>query len=880
MSEKMKKKSLLWGHETGGHVNSVSTSSDGSYVAAGCFDEKVYFFDRNGKLLWSHKTDDDVYSVSTSSDGSYVAAGSKDKKVYFFDREGELLWNHGTGGVVESVSTSSDGSYVAAGSWDTKVYFFDRNGKLLWNHGTGGVVESVSTSSDGSYVAAGSWDTKVYFFDRNGKLLWNHGTGGVVESVSTSSDGSYVAAGSGYWDKKVYFFDRKGNLLWSHKTGGFMGVVDSVSTSSDGSYVAAGSKDKKVYFFNRDGKLLWTHKADKPVWSVSTSSDGSYVAAGSRDKKVYFFDRDGNLLWSHNTGNYVESVSTSSDGSYVAAGSGDKVYFFRIEIVWQKKASTAISELKAAINEADKLGIDTRGFNRIEQVFAEEDYEKAYKEAEKLKLEISNKKRLNQHKQLLENTLDIVVPERIVYGSTAKIQLRIKGVEEPLEELSVDLSEAEEYFKLSESSITFPTIKPGMDIAKEVELEPLFQGSFNFNLKVSAGEAELAKEASIEVGKEESYREEVAPSDFTPRPTHTSSFPPELEEYYEDPEYIGKGGFARVFKVKRKSDGEEVAVKVPISLDASTGRSFMKEITVWQRLNHENIVSLQDVNIMPVPYLEMELCEGGSLEDISKPMEPEEAATVVLDIAEGLKHAHSMQRIHRDLKPGNILLKGGAPKITDWGLSKVMAESKHSSKYGFSPMYAAPEQISPKKFGRPEERTDIWQLGVVFYELLTGKPPFEGGDMVEITSAIVMEEPQSLAEINPELKELEPIVHLCLQKSPDDRYSDMEGFQGALADYLGKEYKKSLKQSVSQGNMKRSAFYCGKLCLVYARIGDMKEVLKFANDLKYYANSNLQGEVEGLIENARHRMEEGMGPDEDFNKKLEVLIHQLRMGWK
>ncbi len=84
----------------------------------------------------------------------------------------------------------------------------------------------------------------------------------------------------------------------------------------------------------------------------------------------------------------------------------------------------------------------------------------------------------------------------------------------------------------------------------------------------------------------------MTPADLSLHPSHTSSFPSELEELYDSPFLIGKGGFARVFKAKRKSDGKWVAVKVPISLDVSTGRSFIKEITAWQRLDHENIVRL------------------------------------------------------------------------------------------------------------------------------------------------------------------------------------------------------------------------------------------------------------------------------------------------
>ncbi|GEM_PF-3346874 len=156
---------LLWSYETGGLVNSVSVSSDGSYIAAGSDDTKVYFFNREGKLIWGYKTGYPVCSVSVSSDGSYIAAGSMDYNVYYFNREGKLIWSYETGDQVWGVSVSSDGSYIAAGSRDNNTYFFNREGKLIWSYKTGKDVKSVSVSSDGSYIAAGSGDNNVYFFD-------------------------------------------------------------------------------------------------------------------------------------------------------------------------------------------------------------------------------------------------------------------------------------------------------------------------------------------------------------------------------------------------------------------------------------------------------------------------------------------------------------------------------------------------------------------------------------------------------------------------------------------------------------------------------------------------------------------------------------------
>jgi S-layer protein (TIGR01567 family) len=357
------------------------------------------------------------------------------------------------------------------------------------------------------------------------------------------------------------------------------------------------------------------------------------------------------------------------------------------------------------------------------------------------------------------------------------------------------------------------------------------------------------------------------------------SFPPELNHLYTSAELIGSGGFARVFKAKRK-DGRVVAVKIPLNLDEATGRSFLREITSWQRLAHRNIVSLHDANILPIPYLELEYLEGGNLEDIQKPLEIAKACEIVFDIAEGLKYAHKQGIVHRDLKPHNILLtKEQVPKITDWGLSRVIAESKSSSQYSFSPVYAAPEQVSPKKFGKPDERTDIYQLGVIFYNLLTNELPFKGEDLTEIATAIALEAPVLPSSLNPEAQEVEHIVLTCIAKRKEDRYQSAGELQKELAEFIKRDYKESLKLSLGAGDMKRSAFYCAELCLVHARFGDVKEALKFALDLKNYAGGEAGKDVDALAEGLKFRMEKGLSIDEELFNKIEVVLHQVKMGW-
>jgi hypothetical protein len=252
--------------------------------------------------------------------------------------------------------------------------------------------------------------------------------------------------------------------------------------------------------------------------------------------------------------------------------------------------------------------------------------------------------------------------------------------------------------------------------------------------------------------------------------------PEELNDRYMDAELVGSGGMAYVFRARRRQDGALVAVKVPTRYDEVTGHSFIREMDIWKSLTHPNIVLVFAYNILPVPYVEMEYISP-SLAEIDKPMPPSDAVMIIRGIAEGLAYAHASGVIHRDIKPGNILIaEDGTPKITDWGLGKEMADQNETRYIAFSLDYASPEQISPGQFGRGDERIDIFQLGMVFYELLTGKKPFDGEGMGAVTIAIMTRDPEPPSMVEATLRPFDAIIQKCLRKDPDDRYRSVREF--------------------------------------------------------------------------------------------------------
>ena len=240
-------------------------------------------------------------------------------------------------------------------------------------------------------------------------------------------------------------------------------------------------------------------------------------------------------------------------------------------------------------------------------------------------------------------------------------------------------------------------------------------------------------------------------------------FPPERADRYDRATFIGRGGLGEVFSARRRDDGQVVAVKVPLARDEVTGRAFMNEMRFLEDLKHPNILAVHSVNILPVPFVEMEYLPR-TLNDLDKPLPPETAARIAAGIAAGLAFAHEKGVVHLDIKPGNILLADDlVPKIADWGMGRMVETGSDTGVAGYTLAYAAPEQIAPGRYGRPDARTDIYQTGAVFYELVTGRPPFADGNLAGLAEAILNDQPLPPPAFD-------RIILRCLEKDPANRY--------------------------------------------------------------------------------------------------------------
>ena len=254
---------------------------------------------------------------------------------------------------------------------------------------------------------------------------------------------------------------------------------------------------------------------------------------------------------------------------------------------------------------------------------------------------------------------------------------------------------------------------------------------------------------------------------------------------------LGRGAMGVVYRATDLTLDRVVALKelpAKLAADVQYVERFRREARALARLTHPNIVQVYDlIERDGRIWMALEFVEGGTLEDLLEKegaLSFDWAASVISQAANGLQLAHSRGICHRDIKPGNILLTGdGAAKVSDFGIAKL-AQSTALTQDGAtlgSPAYMSPEQCSG---GQVDHRTDIYALGITFYQLLTGKAPFEG-DVGSVLAQHVVNEPASLAGLVDGIPEqLERVVMKMLAKAPEERQQGMGEIAQHLQDYV------------------------------------------------------------------------------------------------
>jgi serine/threonine-protein kinase len=250
---------------------------------------------------------------------------------------------------------------------------------------------------------------------------------------------------------------------------------------------------------------------------------------------------------------------------------------------------------------------------------------------------------------------------------------------------------------------------------------------------------------------------------------------------YQVEAVLGHGGMGVVFRARHLRLGRVVALKMALSgsyADSHEKERFRREAEAVAPLRHPNVVQVYDVGDADGrPYFTMELMDGGSLARklAGAPQPPREAAALLATLSGALQAAHQAGLVHRDLKPGNVLLTAdGTPKVADFGLARRLDADERLTLSGAvigTPSYAAPEQARGDR-GAVGPRTDVYALGAILYECLTGRPPFHAGTAAATLQQVVADEPIAPRRLNPSVpRDLETVCMKCLHKEPRQRYS-------------------------------------------------------------------------------------------------------------
>lgn len=301
----------------------------------------------------------------------------------------------------------------------------------------------------------------------------------------------------------------------------------------------------------------------------------------------------------------------------------------------------------------------------------------------------------------------------------------------------------------------------------------------------------LAVGQMIDFGKAAPTVGSTLPHPGTPVATTFQKLPTMFGQY-ELQEEIGRGGMGVVYKAFDKRLNRHVALKMilrGIHATAADLNRFDSEAKAAGGLTHPNIVPIYEIGVTDgQAYFSMKYVEGRTLAAVmaDKPLHPREAAMYMVAIARAVHHAHEKGILHRDLKPSNILIDDNdQPLVTDFGLAKRVEGGQSITGTGAivgTPSYMAPEQAEGTK--NPTAACDVYSLGAILYELLTGRPPFLAASAVETLLLVRSEEPVRPRALNPQIDvDLEYICRKCLEKSPEHRYKsaakladDLEAF--------------------------------------------------------------------------------------------------------
>jgi serine/threonine-protein kinase len=295
-------------------------------------------------------------------------------------------------------------------------------------------------------------------------------------------------------------------------------------------------------------------------------------------------------------------------------------------------------------------------------------------------------------------------------------------------------------------------------------------------------------------------------------------------DHYRLDDVVAHSGMGTLYRATDLRNGRQVAVKIPkpeMEADPVLLERFRREQEIGQLLDHPGIVKTMDGEERSRLYMVQEWVDGRLLRAVlneERPLGIERATRLTLAICDALDAMHKMGIVHRDLKPENVMVgPDDRIKIIDFGIA-MKEDARRITHVGMSPMLGTPDYISPEQVQgkRGDQRSDIYALGIMFYEMLTGTVPFTGANPLAVMNARLVTEPPAPSEINPEISpQLEEVVFRALEKEPRNRYAtasemalDLENQDRVGVSERERPVRKPVKKPLLERVNKRVVLYC------------------------------------------------------------------------
>ncbi|MGB6723842.1 MAG: serine/threonine-protein kinase [Terracidiphilus sp.] len=305
-------------------------------------------------------------------------------------------------------------------------------------------------------------------------------------------------------------------------------------------------------------------------------------------------------------------------------------------------------------------------------------------------------------------------------------------------------------------------------------------------------------------------------------------------DHYRLEATVGRGGMSTLYRATDLRNGRQVALKVPhpeMEADPILVERFQREQQIGQELDHPGIVKTYDGEDRSRLYMVIEWVDGRLLRSIlnealneERGLPIERAVSITLGICDALDYMHKNGVVHRDLKPENIMVgEDGSIKLIDFGIA-MKEEMRRLTFTGLSPTLGTPDYISPEqvKGQRGDQRSDIYALGVMLYEMLAGQPPFTGPNPLAVMNERLLADPRPVRDFNPEVSpQLQEILYRALERDPRHRYATAN----EMAWELEHEEQVGVEDGLRRPALRRSRLPGGRKLLLYAGLALMPVAL-------------------------------------------------------